>query len=59
MHLQADDDHVHLQDDADDHVHLQADDDHVHLQADDDDHVHAGVSVGGLSQRQSRGDLND
>ena len=26
---------------------------------DDDDDVHAGVSVGGLSQRQRRGDLND
>ena len=29
------------------------------LQEEDDHHVHAGVSVGGLSQRQSRGDLND
>ena len=40
----------HRDDDRDDHG-----DDHD----DDDDDVHAGVSVGGLSQRQSRGDLND
>ena len=31
---------------------------HPHLHGGDGD-VHAGVSVGGLSQRQSRGDLND